>query len=105
MADESAAPIDATTDAVKSIREAAKWVVAGLAGVATAIAAGSQLSSIGSLEIGWRLVLAVSAAVIGLFAVGVGIWRTIDMLIPTQADLPEIANPTDSTTEQMRDYI
>ena len=74
-------------------------------GGGTAIAAGSQLSSIGALELGPRLVLAVVSAVIGLLAVGVGIWLTIDTLLPTQLGLTELADTSNGATLGVRQYI
>jgi uncharacterized protein YjbI with pentapeptide repeats len=105
MADALSAAGDPVADAVKSIRDTAKWVVVALAGVATAIAAGSQLSSLGALAFGLRLGLAVVAAVCGLLAVGVGIWLTIDMLLPTQIGLPELADSNNDSNRKVREYI
>jgi hypothetical protein len=105
MADELSPTGDPVADAVRSIRDTAKWAVVALAGVGTAIAAGSQLSSIGSLELGWRLVLAVVSVVIGLLAVGVGIWLTIDTLLPTQMGLTELADTNNTANRGVRQYI
>lgn len=91
--------------AVKSIRDTARWVVAGLAGIATAITAGSQLSSIGALEVGGRLALAIGAAVVALLAVGAGIWVTIDVLLPAQVGLAELADESNKSNRSVRDYI
>ena len=105
MADELSPTGDPVADAVKSIRDTAKWAVVALAGVGTAIAAGSQLSSIGALELGPRLLLAIVSAVIGLLAVGVGIWLTIDTLLPTQLGLTELADTSNAATLGVRQYI
>jgi hypothetical protein len=105
MADPPSTAADPAADAIKSIRETAKWVVAALAGIATAIAAGSQLSSIGALDFGWRLGLAVLASVGGLLAIGAGIWFTIDMLLPTQIGLPELADNNNAANRDVRKYI
>jgi len=105
VADTASTSGDPVADAVRSVRDTAKWVVAGLAGVATALAAGSQLSSIGSLDLGWRLAVAVVAAVTGLMTVGAGIWITVDMLLPTQVGLAELADSKNSANGDVRRYI
>ncbi len=105
MTDTPSSAGDPAAEAIKSIRETAKWVVAALAGIATAIAAGSQLSSIGGLELGWRLGLAIVASVGGLLVIGAGIWFTIDMLLPTQIGLAELADNCNAANRAVRDYI
>ncbi len=80
-----------TAVAIQGIRETAKWAVAALAALGVVIAAGSQLSSIGSISDAPRLFLAALATIIGLFAVGAGIWLTTDLLLPASLSLPELA--------------
>jgi hypothetical protein len=86
----SSTPATPTAAAIQGIRDTAKWAVAALAALGVAIAAGSQLSSIGSISDLPRLGLAAVVAIIGLLAVGVGIWITVDILLPGSLSLPEL---------------
>ena len=53
------------SNARAGIRETAKWVVVASAGVATLVIGGSSFSSLGSIDWGWRLALAVGSALVG----------------------------------------
>jgi hypothetical protein len=85
-------PIARIAAGVQGIRDTAKWAVAALAALGVAIAAGSQLSSIGSIADPQRFGFAIGAAVIGLLAVGAGIWLTVDLLLPESVSLPELVH-------------
>jgi hypothetical protein len=79
-------PLDRGND---RIRDAAKWLVASAAAVGAAMLAGSQLSRIGELGVGWpttvdtaRLWVAGAGAVAGLAAVVYAIWSAVQILLP-----------------------
>jgi hypothetical protein len=80
--------------AIQRIRDTAKWAVAAFAAIGAALAAGTQFSSLGSVQEPWRVLTAAGAAVMGLLAVMVAIWKTFDLLMPgtiTMADLVKTA--------------
>jgi hypothetical protein len=68
--------------ATKDSRDAAKWLLAGFGAIAVALAAGTQLSSIGSLSDPIRIAIAVAAAAVGLTAAAVAAALTIWLLLP-----------------------
>lgn len=72
------------------IRDAAKWLIAATAAVGAAMIAGSQLSSIGKLGLGWRFLLAVVGAALALGAVAYVLWRAVQLLIPMAVPLAEL---------------
>jgi hypothetical protein len=81
------------------IRDAAKWLVASSAAVGAALLAGSQLSSIGRLPIGWpndvehaRLWIAAFAAVLALCGVVWAIWAAVRILLPTSVPIGDLAD-------------
>jgi hypothetical protein len=82
-------PEDPLDRANNRIRDAAKWLVASAAAVGAALIAGSQLSTIGRLEVGWptsvegaRLWVAAAGAVLGLVGVVWAIWSAVQVLLP-----------------------
>jgi hypothetical protein len=79
----SAANMDA---AVLQIREVAKWLIAAFAAVGVALAAGSQLSEIGSLS-GWRLVAAFAGVILTLAGIAGAILFATRVLTPRQIAL------------------
>jgi hypothetical protein len=82
-AKESPSPSAGTAAAaVEGIRETAKWAIAAFAAIGAALAAGTQFSSIGSVQDPVRVGTAGAAAVLGLVAVLYAIWRTVDVLLP-----------------------
>ncbi|HET8658653.1 MAG TPA: pentapeptide repeat-containing protein [Micromonosporaceae bacterium] len=71
------------------IRGAAKWLIASAAAVGAALIAGSQLSSIGKLDVGLpttvdlaRLWVASAGAAIGLAGVVYAVWTAVQLLLP-----------------------
>jgi hypothetical protein len=87
------------------IREAAKWLVASAAAVGAAMLAGSQLSSIGELDIGWptsvehaRFWVALLGAVAGLGAVVYAIWTAVQIMLPKLVLISELAQAWDTET-------
>lgn len=95
---EFGADVDPHEQANGRIRDAAKWLVASSAAVGAALIAGSQLSSIGRLPLGWpdsvetgRLWIAVSGAVVALSGVVYAIWSAVRILIPAQVPVGDLA--------------
>jgi hypothetical protein len=92
----TASSTEATTDGADAlerandrIRGAAKWLIASSAAVGAALIAGSQLSSIGKLEVGLptsveqaRLWIACIGAITGLVGVVFAIWISVQILLP-----------------------
>jgi hypothetical protein len=96
-------PEDPLDRANNRIRDAAKWLVASAAAVGAALIAGSQLSTIGKLEVGWptsvegaRLWVAVAGAVLGLVGVVWAIWSAVQVLLPQHVPVAALANAWDA---------
>lgn len=94
------------------IRETAKWLIASSAAVGAALIAGSQLSSIGRLEIGWpitaetaRLWVAAAGAVAGLAAVVAAIRASVRVLLPVQVLISDLAEHWDLPAPPMRPVV
>jgi hypothetical protein len=89
-------------DATSAIRDTAKWLVASLAAVGAAFAAGVQISSLGSVT-DVRLGVGIAAVVVGISGIAWAITRTVDVLIPERLNLRAISclEPTDP----IRQYI
>jgi hypothetical protein len=72
-------------------RDAAKWLLAGFGAIAAVLVAGTQLSSIGSLDDPARILVAVLALAIGLTAVALAAAVTALLLLPGFTTLSDIA--------------
>ncbi|HUZ63808.1 MAG TPA: hypothetical protein VMU82_08865 [Acetobacteraceae bacterium] len=78
MADDPSAMHQA---AVANYRDTVKWLTAGFAGVGAVFVAGTSLASIGSAT-GWRLGVALAAAVGALACIGACLSLLLDLLAP-----------------------
>jgi len=76
------ANIDADRAAIAILRDTAKWIVGGVAVAAGGVIAGSALTSLGSLGLEPRLLVAFCAAVLGFAALASLLWIAIDVLAP-----------------------
>jgi hypothetical protein len=83
-------PEDPFKDANERIRDAGKWLIAASAAVGAILVAGSQLSSIGQLQVGPRLWAAMVGAVLGLWGVVAAIWTAVRLLLPVQITLRDV---------------
>jgi hypothetical protein len=72
------------------IRETAKWVVAASAGVVTLAIGGSSFSSLGSMDLGWRLGLACVSALIGAILCWEPFSAAVDVLTIRMRPLDDI---------------
>jgi hypothetical protein len=104
--EESAKPgsdLDASAD---RIRETAKWLIVSFAGVGSVLVAGSQLSSLGSLEL-WseRFWIAVSGVAVALVAVIVAINKVSDVLVADPLSLQTLAEPTDGRVTKIKERL
>ncbi len=72
--------------AITQIREVAKWLIGAFAAVAVVLAAGSQLSEVGSLE-DERIIVAGLAILATLFGVVLAIYFTVKVLTPKSLTL------------------
>jgi MFS family permease len=91
--------IDKASDGVRSV---AKWVVGGVVGIAGAVISGASLTSLGSLDWGWRLQLAIIAAAIGFCFLGYLMWFALYVITPRSYSMEDIANGTDITPRRLR---
>lgn len=82
--------ISVALSGIEKARGAAKWLIGALGAVAVVLVAGTQLSSIGAAE-GWRLAIAAACAVIGLSALGVGLFATFRLMTPLPLSLDQLA--------------
>jgi hypothetical protein len=76
--------------AVSMLRETAKWIIGGVAVATGGIIAGSSLSSIGSLGLEQRLLVAFCAATGGFTALALLLWSAIDVVAPRPYDIDSI---------------
>lgn len=84
------------------IRDATKWLMASAAAVGAALIAGSQLSSIGKLELAWptdvdsaRLWIAVVGAAVGIGAVAAAILLSAGLLVEQGVNYNELVDAWD----------
>jgi hypothetical protein len=56
--------------AADKLRDTAKWLFTGIVATAGAVLAGTSLTSMGSLDPGWRLGLAVAGLAVGILGLG-----------------------------------
>jgi len=83
---------DALKPAGDLIRAAARWLIGALGAIGALLVAGSQLSSIGSLQGSEsRLRLAVIGLALALTAILLAIWRMASLLLPHQVTIDELA--------------
>lgn len=94
------------------IRDTAKWLIASAAGVGAALIAGSQLSSIGRLDVGWptsaataRLWVAGAGALLTLGAVVYAIAGAVRVLLPVQVLVSDLAENWDEPSPRLRPVI
>jgi hypothetical protein len=85
------------------IRATAKWLITAAAAVGAVLIAGSQLSSIGKLDVCvgasrscLGLPIATLGAVVALGAVSYLIWRAVDILLPVGITLTELDSAWDA---------
>ena len=57
-------------DAIANLRDTAKWIVSSAAALAVLILGGTSLNSIGSLDPGWRLYLAMGSSLLSVVLAG-----------------------------------
>jgi hypothetical protein len=94
---------------IQGLRDTAKWAVAAFAAIGAALAAGTQFSSIGTVQDPSRVISASAAAILGLLAVMFAIWKTVDVLAPgslSLADLSQLENssPDDPLLVYLNDH-
>ena len=94
------------------IRDTAKWLIASSAAVGAALIAGSQLSSIGRLAVGWpttaataRLWVAAGGALLGLAMVGFAIRSAVTVLLPVQVLISDLAANWGRPSPAMRPVV
>jgi hypothetical protein len=92
--------LDASAD---RIRETAKWLIVSFAGVGSVLVAGSQLSSLGSLE-PWsdRFLVALAGVAVALVAVVVAIYKVSTVLVLDPLSLRTLATSRDATVAEIR---
>jgi hypothetical protein len=95
--------LDARAD---RIRETAKWLILSFAGVGSVLVAGSQLSSLGSLEL-WseRFLIALGGVAVGLVAVIVAINLVSNVLVQDPLSLRSLADSNDGTVREIRNEL
>lgn len=98
MAGEEAAAGSGFAAPMERIRDAGKWLIGASAAVGAVLIAGSQLSNIGQLGFGWRLIGAIIGVVLALTAVVYAIWASVQVLLPVAVTMDELeANWNDTT--------
>lgn len=77
-------------DSGERVRNAAKWLLTIFAAVAALLVAGTQFSSIGSLDWGWRLAIGLIAGVAGLFGAAFIVWLLLDVMIVSEVTIDDL---------------
>lgn len=105
-------PPDPLAAGNQRIRDAAKWLIASSAAVGAALIAGSQLSSIGRLDVGWptsiptaRLWVATAGVLLGLTAVAYVIWTAVAVLLPVLVLISDLKEHWDEPSPAMRPVV
>jgi hypothetical protein len=91
--DTSPAELPSPLDSVADMRSSAKWTIAALAAVGTALLGGAPLSAVGKIHGFAAASLAFGGLVIGLLGVGWAIWQTADALMPIGTTLAALREP------------
>ena len=106
------ASADPLERANERIRGAAKWLIASSAAVGAALIAGSQLSSIGKLDVGLptstdkaRLWIAGLGVVIGLAGVVFSIWTAVQLLLPKTVLISELSSAWSDKYSRLRPVV
>lgn len=93
-ADASATDLSEARDLV---RAAAKWFIAGLGAIGAVLVAGSQLSSVGALDVdSWRFWVALTGVAVGLLAIMWAMWRVVDVLAPERWSFEDVVSAWDA---------
>jgi Pentapeptide repeats (8 copies) len=102
----AAAPrFEAQLKAAESIRETAKWLVAIFGAIAGVLIAGTQLSSLGSIEgEPLRLGLGLGSAFLALFGVTLSVWFLLSVMLPSSATLSDSNDFDERHQEAFRGY-
>ena len=111
MADAEAAQQDPIASANDRLRDASKWLIAASAGVGAVLIAGSQLSSIGKLDLCRptssvscaRLPVAALGAVVALAGVVIAIWAAVKILVPIVVPLRVLQTHWDDSNRKWAD--
>ncbi|AGL18442.1 pentapeptide repeat-containing protein [Actinoplanes sp. N902-109] len=105
-------PPSPLAEANQRIRDTAKWLIASAAAVGAALIAGSQLSSIGRLPLGWptstttaRLWVAAAGALLALGAVAQMIAAAVRVLLPVQVSVADLAEQWSDPAVPLRPVI
>jgi hypothetical protein len=91
--DGSPAGLPSPLDSIADMRSSAKWTIAALAAVGTALLGGAPLSAVGKIHGLASASLAFGGLVTGLLGVGWAIWHTADALMPIGTTLAAIREP------------
>jgi hypothetical protein len=96
--------------AANRIREAGKWLIAAAAAVGAALIAGSQLSSIGKLNVCTssseqclRLPASLLGAIIALVSIAYIMWSAVQLLLPVEVTVTDLANHWDAANPKWAD--
>ena len=85
------------------VRETAKWLIVSFAAVGTILVAGSQLSSLGDLDLaGWRIWAALGGVVVALSAVVVSIEKVSQVLVLDPVSLQRLTTAPDLATIRVK---
>jgi hypothetical protein len=94
------------------IRDAAKWLVASAAAVGAALIAGSQVSSIGRLDVGWpttiataRLWVATIGVLTGLGGIAYVFWTAVSILLPSVVLISDLNDNWERPSREMRPVV
>jgi hypothetical protein len=91
---------DSLTSATSTISDTAKWLITIFAGVAGVLVAGSQLSSLGKLDLGPRLLAALAGLALGIAGAAYAVMNTVPVLTSARVRLAELAVTQDKDEQR-----
>src|SRR6266545_5001948 len=100
MAGDGEATKNSLASATTTLSDTAKWLITIFAGVAGVLVAGSQLSSLGKLDIGLRLLGALVGLVLGIGGAAYAVIHAVPVLTSARVSLAELAVTSDAAEQQ-----
>jgi hypothetical protein len=105
MPDKVPTPTDPFEAGRDRLRETVKWLIASFGAVGGSLAIGSQLSNLGQLEAGGRLIAAIAGAVAGFTGVFFAVWAAAKVLTGSHVTIGQLASRSRARSEGKDDVL
>jgi outer membrane protein OmpA-like peptidoglycan-associated protein len=90
---------------IDKFRDVTKWILAGIGALISLILGSSPLTGLGSLEPGWRLLLAIESAGVGLVGLAFIFWAAVDVLRARLTDLQAFVEIPSRERDQVNEIM